>query len=69
MTLCEAIKSVKGKSMTAWMAYGVVRFRGVGFVVVGSQWIKKFGEDRCVYIRKGEAFPGSPLYSSDKTFK
>ncbi|CAG7581732.1 MAG: hypothetical protein SLAVMIC_01003 [uncultured marine phage] len=61
MTLKKAKKHANLRPMTAWMAWGVIESRGMGYVVVGSHWIKTFGMDKCIYLRKGELFPYSPL--------
>ena len=56
----EAIEWAKSRPINAWMSYGVL-FNGVDYVVVGPEWIKKFGINNLCFLVKGQAFPNKPI--------
>jgi len=61
MTLCEAYNRVNSKGMTPWIAYGIIKWND-GYCILGSEYIKRFPDLKYLYIRKGEAFPNSPVF-------
>lgn len=65
MTLCKAYKTVKEKRMTAWMCYGISKWND-SYCVFETLHMKKFPNQKYIYVRKGEGFPNPPNYVERK---
>lgn len=60
MNLEEAIKFMNSRPITAWMAYGIIKWNE-GYVIITGEQMVRHPKMEILKLRKGEAYPKSPV--------